>query len=90
MTSGTPIGNNPGGLSLGIEQAMPVALLDQSNEYRSQLFTLSDVWLFDVSLIVSEDLYLYKNAEMTDMHFMYGLADGNLLQARRLYIERFP
>ncbi|EFN72812.1 hypothetical protein EAG_02637, partial [Camponotus floridanus] len=32
----------------------------------------------------------YTNAEMTDMHFMYGLADGNSLRARRLYIERFP
>lgn len=32
----------------------------------------------------------YTNAEMTDMHFIYGLADGNSLQARRLYIERFP
>lgn len=32
----------------------------------------------------------YTNTEMTDMHFIYGLADGNSLKARRLYIERFP
>lgn len=32
----------------------------------------------------------YTNAEMTDMHFMYGLANGNSLKARLLYGERFP
>lgn len=32
----------------------------------------------------------YTNAEMTDMHFIYGLADGNSREARRLYLERFP
>lgn len=32
----------------------------------------------------------YTNAEMTDMHYIYGLADGNALEARRLYTERFP
>jgi len=32
----------------------------------------------------------YTNAEMADMHFMYGCANGNALQARRLYAENFP
>ncbi|KMQ83534.1 hypothetical protein RF55_19752 [Lasius niger] len=32
----------------------------------------------------------YTNAEMTDMHFVYGLANGNSLQAKRLYSEQFP
>lgn len=27
---------------------------------------------------------------MTDMHFMYGLANGNAREARRLYMERYP
>lgn len=31
----------------------------------------------------------YTNAEMTDTHFVYGLANGNSLQAKRLYSERF-
>jgi len=32
----------------------------------------------------------YTNAEMADMHYMYGRADGNALEATRLYSERFP
>ena len=32
----------------------------------------------------------YTNAEMADMHYIYGLADGNALKAKRLYMERFP
>lgn len=32
----------------------------------------------------------YTNAEMTDMHFMYGLANRNALRAKRLYAEKFP
>lgn len=28
--------------------------------------------------------------EKTDMHFCYGLADGNALEARRIYQEKFP
>lgn len=32
----------------------------------------------------------YTNSEMAEMHFMYGLANGNAKEARRLYIERFP
>lgn len=32
----------------------------------------------------------YSNAEMSDMVFMYGRANGNSLQARRFYAETFP
>jgi hypothetical protein len=32
----------------------------------------------------------YTNAEMTGMHFMYGLADGNTREAQCLYQKRFP
>jgi len=33
---------------------------------------------------------MYSNEELATMHFIYGLADGNALQARRLYQERYP
>lgn len=33
---------------------------------------------------------MFENAEFADMHYMYGLADGNAFEARRLYAERFP
>ena len=46
-------------------------------------FTLSNLLKF-------RNMNRYTNADMTDMHFIYGLADGNALEARRLYIERFP
>lgn len=32
----------------------------------------------------------YTNSEMADMHFIYGLANGNAREARRLYMERYP
>ncbi|GBM66756.1 hypothetical protein AVEN_200133-1 [Araneus ventricosus] len=32
----------------------------------------------------------YSNQEKADMHFMYGLANGNDLEAERLYRQRFP
>ncbi|GAB1867694.1 Transposase-like protein [Camponotus japonicus] len=32
----------------------------------------------------------YTNAEMADMHFMYGRANGNALEAHRLYAQNFP
>lgn len=32
----------------------------------------------------------YTNAEMADMHFLYGRANGNGLRARRLYAELYP
>ena len=32
----------------------------------------------------------YSNAEMADMHFMYGCANGNALEACRLYAEAYP
>lgn len=32
----------------------------------------------------------YTFPEMRDMHFVYGLADGNAAEARRLYAERYP
>lgn len=32
----------------------------------------------------------FTNAEMADMHFMYGRANGNSLEACRLYTEMYP
>jgi hypothetical protein len=32
----------------------------------------------------------YGNEEYADMHFMYGTANGNALEAARLYQEAFP
>lgn len=32
----------------------------------------------------------YTNAEMASMHFVYGLANGNTLRARRIYQARYP
>ncbi|GFY76643.1 DUF4817 domain-containing protein [Trichonephila inaurata madagascariensis] len=32
----------------------------------------------------------YTNQEMADIHFIYGVAYGNALEAQRLYGERFP
>jgi Transposase. len=32
----------------------------------------------------------YSNAELTDMHFMYGRANGNATEARRLYVDAYP
>lgn len=32
----------------------------------------------------------FSNRELANMHFCYGLADGNGLRARRFYQERFP
>lgn len=32
----------------------------------------------------------YTNSEMAEMHFIYGLANGNSREARRLYMERYP
>lgn len=32
----------------------------------------------------------FTNAELADMHYTYGLADGNALRARRIYQERYP
>lgn len=32
----------------------------------------------------------FTNTEMADMHFIYGLANGSSLEARRLYAERYP
>lgn len=33
---------------------------------------------------------VYSNEELTDIHFVYGLADGNSYEAQRLYAQRFP
>jgi hypothetical protein len=33
---------------------------------------------------------MYSNQELADMHFMYGLADGNAVVAHHLYQERYP
>lgn len=35
-------------------------------------------------------MVIYTNAHMTDIHFMYGRANGNSFEARRLYAETFP
>jgi hypothetical protein len=32
----------------------------------------------------------YPHNELTDMHYVYGLADGNAAEARRIYSERYP
>lgn len=32
----------------------------------------------------------YTNIEMADIHYFYGLGDGNSLRARELYLEQFP
>lgn len=32
----------------------------------------------------------FKNAEMADMQFTYSLANGNAMEAKRLYVARFP
>ncbi|GFV41563.1 uncharacterized protein TNCV_3627151 [Trichonephila clavipes] len=32
----------------------------------------------------------YTNQEMVEIHFIYGVADGNVLEVRGLYMERFP
>ena len=32
----------------------------------------------------------YPAEELADMHYCYGLADGNSREAQRLYQERFP
>ncbi|GBN58159.1 hypothetical protein AVEN_22722-1 [Araneus ventricosus] len=39
---------------------------------------------------ISEGMATYSNQEKADMHFMYGLANGNDLEAERLYRQRFP
>ncbi|GFV47601.1 DUF4817 domain-containing protein [Trichonephila clavipes] len=36
------------------------------------------------------DMYLFTNSELADIHFIYGLADGNGRAAVRLYRERYP
>jgi hypothetical protein len=33
---------------------------------------------------------MHSNQDLADMHFMYGLADGNAVVARRLCQERYP
>ncbi|KAJ4439249.1 hypothetical protein ANN_07369 [Periplaneta americana] len=33
---------------------------------------------------------MYSNQELAEIHFMYGMADGNAALARRLYQERYP
>lgn len=33
---------------------------------------------------------VYSNAELADMHFMYGRANGIATEARRLYVEAYP
>ncbi|GBN69317.1 hypothetical protein AVEN_175128-1 [Araneus ventricosus] len=39
---------------------------------------------------ISEGMATYSNQEKAGMHFMYGLANGNALEAERLYRQRFP
>lgn len=35
-------------------------------------------------------MVIYTNAEMADMHFVYGLANGNSYEARRIYQQKYP
>lgn len=35
-------------------------------------------------------MYKYTNVEMADIHFTYGLADGNAQAARPMYQEGYP
>ncbi|GBN97018.1 hypothetical protein AVEN_46673-1 [Araneus ventricosus] len=39
---------------------------------------------------ISEGMATYSNEEKADMHFIYGLANVNALEAERLYRQRFP
>ncbi|GBM59586.1 hypothetical protein AVEN_113010-1 [Araneus ventricosus] len=39
---------------------------------------------------ISKGMTTYSNQEKADMHCMYGLANGNDLEAERLYRQRFP
>ncbi|GBM94632.1 hypothetical protein AVEN_20061-1 [Araneus ventricosus] len=39
---------------------------------------------------ISEGMAMYSTQEKADMHFMYDLANGNDLEAERLYRQRFP
>ncbi|GBN64510.1 hypothetical protein AVEN_114428-1 [Araneus ventricosus] len=39
---------------------------------------------------ISECMATYSNQEKADMHFMYGFAKGNDLEAERLHRKRFP
>ncbi|GBL94770.1 hypothetical protein AVEN_244752-1 [Araneus ventricosus] len=39
---------------------------------------------------ISEGMATYSNQEKVDMHFMYSIANGNALEAERLYRQRFP
>lgn len=32
----------------------------------------------------------YTNAEYADIHLIYGMANCNAVEARRLYVERYP
>ena len=32
----------------------------------------------------------YSNVEMVNMHFDYGLTNGDMYQTRRLYVEKYP
>ncbi|GFT56432.1 DUF4817 domain-containing protein [Trichonephila clavipes] len=36
------------------------------------------------------NMYRFTNSELADIHFIYGLADGNGRAAVRLYRERYP
>ncbi|GBN31960.1 hypothetical protein AVEN_39360-1 [Araneus ventricosus] len=39
---------------------------------------------------ISEGMATYSNQEKADIHFMYGLVNGNDLEPERLYRQRFP
>ncbi|GBM96552.1 hypothetical protein AVEN_231631-1 [Araneus ventricosus] len=39
---------------------------------------------------ISEGMVTYSNQEKADLHFMYGFANGNDLEAERLYRQHFP
>ncbi|GBO28851.1 hypothetical protein AVEN_213681-1 [Araneus ventricosus] len=39
---------------------------------------------------ISEGMATYSNQEEVDRHFMYGIVNGNALEAERQYMQRFP
>ncbi|GFW70314.1 uncharacterized protein TNCV_5131401 [Trichonephila clavipes] len=54
----------------------------------SAIKTLSAFTVF--SFLTAVGMTSYTNQEMANIHFIYSVADGNALEAQRLYGERFP
>lgn len=60
-------------------------VLDSSIDFHFYAVVGSSVVPFN-----SSNMNNYTNAEIADMHFMYCRANGNCLEARRLYAEVNP